>query len=225
MPRTLTSARTAVSRNNNLLYNGNFESKPSSITAATSTSNKWIDGTSGGSGAAKAYGWRTDVLAGTGSGGFDTTIFNSGAASLKVSTLSSGSNMIVQLCPTGTGNTVSQAMIPAKPSTAYTCVFWMKTTVNSGAATDGAFLAVRTLTSADATIATTTSTKVNTTTGWTKYTVTLTTGGTTAYINIILQVTGNNGTGTLVMDAWYDDIVLYQNSLGRSAASGRTLVT
>lgn len=225
MPRTATSTRSSATRNNNLLFNGNFETYPSTITATTSTSNKWIDGTSGGSSANTAYGWRTDILAGTGSAGFDTGTSHSGTASMKVSTLSTGSNILVQLPPTGSGPATLAPLIPVLPSTAYTATIWMKTRANSGAATSGAFLSIRTLTASNGAVATVTTTKVNTTSGsWTRYTVTFVTGSTVAYLNLILTVTGSDGTGTLIMDAWFDDIVVAPNNLSRSVATGRTQV-
>ena len=56
------------------------------------------------------------------------------------------------------------------------------------------------------------STKVKTTTGWTKYTTVFTTNSATREVNIEPRIYGHTGTGTLIMDAWFDDIVLKKTS-------------
>ncbi len=57
MARILAADKVAGTRTNSVLYNGNFEVKPSVLTAQTNTNTRWIDGTAAGSTAKLAYGW------------------------------------------------------------------------------------------------------------------------------------------------------------------------
>jgi hypothetical protein len=85
----------------------------------------------------------------------------------------------------------------------------MKTTANSGSATSGAGLDAREWNGAGTVGATNViGTPVTTTTDWTKYSATFTTASTARFIQIRPQVIGNDGTATLIMDAWFDDIKL-----------------
>lgn len=69
-------------------------------------------------------------------------------------------------------------------------------------------------------------TNVVTSTDWTKYELTFTTGATVRFITPSCLVTGNDGDGTLIMDAWFDNITLYPTTaITRSAATGRLTAT
>src|SRR4051812_25939934 len=96
MARTDAGSRTdAVSRttavrqdiNQNIILNANFEIAPAFV-AATSTSNRWIDGTAAGSNALSSrYRWASSVNATQFVAQFDTATVHGGTYSMKLSTL------------------------------------------------------------------------------------------------------------------------------------------
>lgn len=222
MPRTQVVNRTQVAtRTGNVVRNGNFETRPSSFTAATNTGNRWVDGTTAGSSASTAYGWL--ISASTVSAQFDTSTFNSGTASMKVSTTSTNQNAIVQPFKTGTSDPVLQLMFKIQSSTKYLCSFYMKTNYTSGDSNDGAFLSIRRYNSAGTQVGSSTSTKIKATTNWTKYTVSFTSESTGVLLGTLLTVTGNTGTATLILDSWFDDIQIC--ALQRTLVASRTRVT
>lgn len=187
--------------NRNLVYNGGFEFAPPSNVAQTS-GGKWIDGTSGGSSSNNLFSWALYTHVNPNAIQFDNTNSHSGNYSLKVSTTSTGSQEV------GANSPNAIQSIPVLPSTSYILTFWMKTTANSGAANTGAFMAWKEWLGNGSGGNTYSSTGVTTTTGWTQYMMVHTTGSTAAYLMLQPTVAGNDGTGTLIMDAWFDDIVL-----------------
>jgi hypothetical protein len=196
----------------NLVYNGNFEFAPPT-NVACATSSRWLDGTSGGNAnsgtnLSGTFGWAYTVNAGSGSSLFDSANPHTGNFGLKVSTTAIASWVFIGGSKNNTAPSVVFNGISVLPSTSYTCTYWMKTTVNSGAATTGAFISVAEANGAGTTGTGNNGTKVNTTVGWTQYSIVFTTGSTTAFLVINPQVKGSDGTATLIMDAWYDDIVL-----------------
>lgn len=206
-------ARTNATRQsiNNLIRNGDFEFAPE-FTAATTTSGKFIDGTALGSATNNIYAWAITGNAGF-AASFDATQSHSGATCLKLSTTATGS-YVEAYRPDIKGSTAGQYFgknIPITPSTSYTYSFWMKTNYVSGGATNGACLTllfsndVGTGTGATAAV---TSPIVKTTTDWTQYTGTFTANAVTNYVQISCRVYGHQGTATLIMDAWFDDITL-----------------
>lgn len=191
----------------NLISNGDFEYVPPFV-AATSTSNRWIDGTAAGSTTAVHFGWA--LFAGVGTRGvqFDTAEKFSGSSSLKVSTLATGSLAEASTSP---GNTASDMLaygIPVIPGVSYTCTYRMKTAYTSGDSSDGACVQIKERTAAGSNSTTTTGTKVKTTTDWTQYSVTFVAGSTARFVTANPSVIGNTGAATLIMDAWFDDIRL-----------------
>lgn len=191
----------------NLVYNGDFEFAPPINVATTITAN-WIDGTTGGSATNSLFGWATAGLIGTASVLFDNSTSNSGNYSLKVSTLAIGSTSQAFLSNSTTVVPPSPPGILALPNTSYTVTFRMKTTANSGSATTGAQMIVSERSGSFVQSQTTSSPGITTTTGWTQYSLSFTTASNTRYITLKLSVTGNDGTATLIMDAFFDDIVL-----------------
>ena len=193
--------------NGNLVYNGNFEFAPPTNVAQT-TSN-WLDGTSGGS-SNNLFGWYGRKRAGTGVAAmFDSSNPHSGSYSMKVSTTATGSWFGVENNNDNGGQSYPYG-IPCQSNTTYILTYWMKTQANSGSANTGAQvkLVEQGLTNLS-TYGSATSTGITTTTGWTQYTLTYTTSGhSQSWLCIYLSVIGNDGTGTLIMDAWFDDIVL-----------------
>jgi hypothetical protein len=197
---------------NNLINNGNFESYPAFV-AATTTLSRWIDGTAGGSqftAAATQYRWFLASVAGSASAQFDTTTFNSGTASMKVSTTATASTAVVSNTVSNTtlipGSKNAFSAIPMQPSTKYTLTFWMKTTLNSGTTTNGAKIRLREYNNAGTALFNNDSTGITTTTNWTQYTINFTSNASTDSADIELTVASN--TGTAIMDVWFDDIVL-----------------
>lgn len=207
MTRSVASARQPIS---NLVKNYNFENAPPFTAAQTSGVNRWIDGSAGGlvSDTAYPYGWGTITITNGVSIKYDTSVYYSGTTSMKLSTTATNSAVAVA---SSKGTSVSDGVltgIPVTPSTSYTLSFMMKTNYVSGDATSGAYVDLSERTGGYATVLNTPSTKVKTTTGWTSYSITVTTGATTRFIMPLLRVIGNDGTATLIMDAWFDDIVL-----------------
>ena len=199
---TPTKSRKLV--NNNLVYNGDFEIAPV-VNVAQTTPYRWLDGTSGGTTASGRipgiYFWDEG---GQGSIMLDSTVKKSGNYSLKVSTLATGS-----FAQSSIGDFNADDYIKLAPSTSYTYSFWMKTDYVSGDATTGARVNFYEISGARATVANNYVGNIKTTTDWTQYTGTFTTAATTRFGVVLPSVMGNNGTATLIMDAWFDDIQLY----------------
>jgi len=190
----------------NLVPNGDFEYAPP-FTAATTTTSRFIDGTAAGSSSNSLFGW-VFTKSGTASAQFDTSTVYSGKSSLKLSTLATASYIEVFM-PSNSGIIIGyfgKTAIPVLPSTSYTYSFRMKTNVTSGSA-GGAQISFIDSTG-DGTTASrqTNSTAVNTTTDWTLYTGNFTTAATARYLQVNPVLYGHTGAGTLIMDAWIDEI-------------------
>jgi hypothetical protein len=192
----------------NLLRFGTFESAPAFI-AATTASSRWIDGSAAGSTTNDIYGWEIQTATGTVSAQFDNANAQSGTYSLKISTLATASRVDTGIIiNASTVSNIYKYGIPVYPSTTYKISYYMKTQYNSGAGSSGATLRITEYSSAGATGASANGTVVATTTAFTLYTFNVTTASTANYINVIPLIIGNTGTATLIMDAWYDDIVI-----------------
>ena len=204
-----TPTKTRKLVNNNLVYNGDFEIAPV-VNVPTTTGGRWIDGTAGGSTTNNVFGWMYYNWTGTYGANFDTSVKRTGNASIKISTLATGSTIGVGV-NADTASSWAINNIPVLPSTSYTVSVWMKTRANSGTATTGARCIIQEFNGTGITSVTTTNvvTGVITTTDWTQYTSTFTTNSATRYINPKFNINGNDGAATLIMDAWFDDIQLY----------------
>lgn len=220
MARPAASGRIASTRTNSILYNGNFEVKPGTITAQTNTAGRWIDGTAAGTTARNAYGWSTPS-AGSGVGangdmGFDTSIFRSGTASLRLSNLNSSGAVTSSSAKTVTPTAATAfELFPLLAGTSYTLTGYIRT---NNVATNAAFIDVREFNAAYTNLATNSSTKLSgTDTSFRQVTVTFTTNASTVFGLILLRnsVAGNTS------DAWFDDITLVPATISRVAASGR----
>lgn len=194
----------------NLLSNGNFEYAPP-FTAVTTTTARWIDGTSGGSSATTGpYGWYIGAKGGSVAASFDSTAPTTGTNSLKLSTTGTASR--IEVYSFSSGNPGKKlTLIPALPNTTYTMTFSMKTNVVSGSAT-GVNAGIFEYDGQGTSITSLRSTAVNTTTDKTFYTVTKTTSSTTRFVGAVIILEGSDGAGTLIMDAWFDDITLTTTS-------------
>lgn len=204
-----TPTKTRKLVNNNLVYNGDFEIAPVVNTGGNPALHQWLDGSQDGSASNAVFGWQYFNWAGTKQAYFDNTVKRSGSYSMKLSTLAVSSSVGIRINNQGTGTALNN--IPCLPNTSYTLSGWMKTQVNGGAATSGAYLAV-VETSGNKTTSVGgggNTTKINITTDWTYYSTTFTTGSTARYLIPGMQLTGNDGAATLIMDAWFDDIQLY----------------
>jgi hypothetical protein len=195
----------------NLVFNPDFESAPS-FTAATTTAARWIDGTSGGSLTVDTYRWALRSAGGSVAARFDDGEAATGTYSLKISTTATGSFAEAANYRSGGNPSASEAaayLIPVEPSTTYTVSYRMKTEAVSGDSNHGATLAI-TEHSATGGAATTTrlASYIKTTTDWTEYTFSFTTQSGTGTLVVNPRLYGHTGTGTLIMDAWFDDIRL-----------------
>lgn len=199
------------------LRNPGFENQPT-FTAATNTAARWIDGTAAGSTTNSTYGWAVLGVSGTSSAQFDTSQSWRGTGSLKLSVGATGSFITTANIPAVTYANM-QFAVPALPNTAYTCTFRMKTEYTSGDSSNGASIAFVERSGASTALATNTSTEVKATTDWKEYTVSFTTNANTAFITPRPQILGQTGTGTLIMDAWFDDIVISSSVYNRSAVT------
>lgn len=221
MARTTASGRSVNTRTNSVLYNGNFEVRPTTITADTNVANRWIDGTAGGSTARLALGWSAPS-AGSGAGanatiGFDTTQFRSGVASIKLSNLNSSGAVTASSAKTINPTAASAfELFLLAPNTSYTLTGYIRT---NNVVTNAAFIDVREFNSSYTAVVTNSSTKLSgTDLTWRIVTVTFTSSATTIFGCVFLR---NNVAGN-TSDAWFDDITLVPISIGRSQAVNRT---
>ncbi len=212
----------------NLIYNGDFQIRPLSDNVATTTTNRWIDGTAAGSNSVfpSAIGWSI-----TGSNSFaalmDTTTKYSGAASLKLSTTAVASYAEARDYSASSSLPFYRAHLsPVRPSTSYTLTFMMKTTVNSGTSNStGGGVQLVDINSAGSSTRFTTVGGVNTTTGWTRYSQVITTSSDTQFLSVRPLCYGHQGSANLIMDAWFDEITLTETTpVTRSTATGRLAV-
>lgn len=192
----------------NLLYNGSMEfAPPSAANVATTSNNRWIDGTAGGAASNTLFGWYMRQRNGTISSQFDYSTFNSGLASLKVSTTATNSwNQTQFICAGGIPVVGDPNIIAAVAGRNYTFSGWIKTTVNSGAAATGARLALYQYNAGGGQIGVLNLGNVTTSTGWTFYSGTYTALAGNGYLIPMAEVVGSDGATTLIMDAWFDDI-------------------
>lgn len=202
--------------------NGDFENAPVGSTPTTTTA-RWIDGTAGGSTTDSSYRWVVN-LSGSASALFDSTTFYTGLYSLKLSTIGTGAFSKADIfIGTETVANISKYCIPAKANTAYTLTYRMKINYVSGDATNGAALGITQYNSSGGSLGTSLGTYIKTTTDWTQYTISFTSNAAVVWFDINPRVYGHQGTATLIMDAWFDDIVLKQTT--RTTASTRTVAT
>lgn len=182
--------------------NGSFENYPTFV-AATTTANRYIDGTAAGSTTNQSFGsWAIPAVSVTAaaSAQFDTTESYSGGVSMKLSTLDATGAITVGNARTATAPTATE-VFTLLPSTAYVITARVKT-VNVAA--NGAFIDVRQFTSAFSAITTTSSNKLAGTNDWTLVTINVTTASNCAcgIILLRLNVAGN------VSSANFDHIIV-----------------
>lgn len=207
-------------RTGSVIPNGNFRQRPSVLTAATNTANRWIDGTGAGSSAKLAYGWSAPS-AGSGVGanaeiGFDTTIFRTGAASLRLSNLNaSGAVTAASLrAATPTASTLFE-LFRLQPNTTHTLKAYIRT---NNVPSNGAFIDLRQFSANGTTLVTTSTNKLSgTDTSWRLVTLTITTNASAAFGCLFLR---NNVAGN-ISDAWFDDITLAPTVTTRVTAVNR----
>lgn len=195
-------------KNSNVVVNGNFELVPNFV-AATTTNQKWIDGTATGSSISSNY-YGVGFATGSGAAQFDSSVSHSGSSSLKVSTVSIAQFIEVHTSRQDTNSSRLQYALPIAPNTTYLYSFWMKTNVVSGDSNNGAFVLIGITSSTGAVISSVTTSPVKITQNWTQYTGTFTTPANAVGLSIMYRIYGHTGTGTLIMDAWFDDVVIKQ---------------
>ena len=205
---TYTSDVPMVSRlivGGNLIWNGNFEYAPP-FTAVTTSGGGFITG--------QAVTGSSDIFRitanpnGSWGASWDTSLPRSGVYSFKVSTTGISSYCVCGQAPSGAAASVKKYGIPIQPNTPYTFTGWMKTNYVSGLGTQGARIKYDTWDGTGAFIVGQNPAYVQTTTGWTQYTLTFTSAANAAFLTLYFGVEGAGGTGTLIMDAWFDDFVL-----------------
>ena len=199
-----------ASVNANLVRNGDFEYAPP-FTAATTTSSRYIDGSSGGSATNDLFGWFLTIGSGfTGSAQFDTSVKRSGAASLKlVSTVGNGASTVGLAASqtAASGPTVvqqNQYLFRVSPNTDYILTAYIKP--DSIVSTDGNGARIRAVQYGGVSTSNTGTSEGNNITGtsdWSVSTVRFTTGSSSRFIQVLPVIYGDT-TGT----AWFDDISL-----------------
>ena len=201
-------SKTRKGVNGNLVFNGDFEIAPV-VNVATTSGGVYVDGTAGGdsSGRQTIFGWFVWNYTTSWEAKFDTSVSHSGNASMKISTTATGSTVGLR-ASIHASSSFKQNNIPVLPNTSYTYSGWVKTNLVSGSATTGARLQFVTSTGTADVTTTTAVTGLVATQDWTQYTGTFTTAATARFITPVMQIVGNDGTGTLIMDAWFDDITL-----------------
>lgn len=105
-------------------------------------------------------------------------------------------------------NGITAESLPVEPNTTYTIEYDMETLYTSGSSTGGAKIAILFQTAAWVGDGEASPAFINTTTSNTHYTATFTTWPNTRYCNISPVLYGHMGTGTLLMSAWFDNIVV-----------------
>ena len=189
---------------NNLVFNGSFSWAPDFI-AATTTQAAFIDGTALGN-YKNSHGWAAIEKSGTASGQFDGGV-------MKISTLATNSNFAASPATNGGASIVVAQGYKLVTGVSYTLSGRMKTNLVSGTATTGARILCNLYSGAGTYLATYfAANAVLTTTDWTTYSVDFTPTSGQPLAIVTLQVRGNNGAATLIMDAWFDDISLTQTT-------------
>lgn len=193
----------------NPFTNGDFELAPT-FTAATTTGARWIDGSAAGSSTTDTYGWALTGGAGSYATQFDTASPHGGASSLKLSTVAISSFLSVGLAISSSLANLNRYGILVYPNTQYILSGWMKTNYVSGDSTNGACICLLTYDAAAAAKQTIRLPNgyLKTTSGWTFYSTTFTTDAAAVYANFDNRIFGHTGTATLIMDAWFDDLML-----------------
>lgn len=188
--------------NGNLLKNGDFRYQPP-FTAATTTSTRYIDGTSAGSTTNDTFKWWLWVIAGSGSAQFEQNSYGD-KSSIKISATNTSGRVQARSIPSNTapaGTSATPYLFKLEPSTSYTFTGAIKT-VN--AATDSVYAYVREVDGVRATVATNNTPLFTGDNDWTRFSVTFTTGATTraGYVALLSDVSGN------VSDAYFADLKL-----------------
>lgn len=194
-----------LATNANLVKNGDFEYAPP-FTAATTASNRWIDGTSGGAASNNLFGWAiptAGITAGA-SARFDPTLSRSGSGSILLSTTDATGVISVTNAISGSSPSIlTDAIYPLSPNTTYILTAYVQT-VN--AATNSVYCDFREFSYNGSTTGTTATTSTNKVSGtnstWTLLTVTVTTASNTRFGQVLLRnlVAGN------ISSANFDDI-------------------
>lgn len=197
--------------NNVTIANGDFSAYPTAQVATTS-GGRFIDGTATGSATDPGYGGIIFGKSGTASAMLDSSTYNTSPASLKLSTLATGSYIEARLG--GVNSYWGRFGFWLTPGHSYTLTFYMMTNYVSGDAGTGATVDVIQSDANGNSVSTENSIGgVKTTTTWTQYTINFTANRRAAWAHIEPRIYGHNGVGTLIMDAWFDDFVLVDNSL------------
>ena len=191
------------------IRNADFENAPP-FTAATTTSNRWINGTAAGGTTPndpQQYGWGM-TSSGTFSVQYDSTIYHNGNYSLKASTLAATS--YVGLYPMAYGAILERMQrycLLIKPLTTYKVTYWMKTNYVSGDSSFGATFNVTQYNYLSSSLVNSNGGYIKTTTDWTEYTFDFISSSSAYYLLLSPRVYGHSGsTANLIMDAWFDDI-------------------
>ena len=188
----------------NLLENGNFELYPP-LTAATTASPVWVDGTTAGSASNAAFGWYKITGVGNFAVSFDTAVSRSGAASLKLDATNAtgrGRALNTPFETTTTEALISKHGIPVLPNTTYTLTGYVKT---SNVVASSVRMQVLEY-GATGTSGSTSSTAFAPTgsADWALHTVTFTTAATARYVHVKCEMAAAGA----IMSAWFDDITL-----------------
>lgn len=195
-----TPSKATVQIGGNLVKNGDFSYVPV-VNVPTNVTNKWIDGTAGGSTNValykKLFGWRHGH-AGTGESMFDGN-------SLKLSS-KAVSTYIETRYRAEAYNTLAGEGFELKPNTQYTVSFKQRTNYVSGDSNSGAFLRVNMANGAGGNTQEIASTPIKITTDETTRTMSFTTGATIRRGHLEACIYGHTGAATLIMDSWFKDI-------------------
>ena len=211
----------------NMIYNGNFEiAPPSNTTMLLAGGGNYYDGTSTGVANKSLFGWGLFNYTGTIGVLFDNSVSHSGNWSLKLSTTATASTVGMATFVNNAAG-IRIAGIPVLPGTSYTLSGWITTTAHSGSASSGAQLILwETNGSAGTVKSNNVISGITTSTGWTYYSKSFVTQNSTTYVAIRCNVIGNDGTSTLIMDAWFDDLTLVPTpGVITSAVSSRALIS
>lgn len=210
-PRPLITAPKSVV-GGNLLRNGSFEIVPSG-TIATTAGKRWINGTALGSTTDDTYGWGTGVMTGNCNAAFDNTIAFIGSYSMRLSTLAAAASATVYNI--GIYDSLSMMKSYATQLAVgdfigfYNLSYRMKTSLISGSANTGATAGVTLFTGNGTVAGSSFNASIATTTDWTYYNYRFQLlNGATRFIEVTFKLNGADGAGTLIMDAYFDDIQL-----------------
>ena len=196
----------------NIVENGDFETIPSPSVPQTTT-NRYIDGTATGSITDAGFFWHADGVNSFETAEIQTAEKIKGSGALHIHVESGGSGVVeVRSGASGYGTGASEGFA-MKPDTTYILSGWIKTANMTGDSNNGVIIQMLEANSGGTNIGSAgSSAYIKTDQDWTYFEDEFTTNSTTARGHVECRFYGHTGAGTLLGDAYFDDIRVYEKS-------------